>query len=240
MEEANEPGLENRRPIASRELGVMRRTAAWLTRLGVTPNAISVSSMVFASLAAVCFVLTLKLDGVGQRLCFFGAALCIQGRLLANLFDGMVAVEGGKATPNGDLYNEAPDRFSDVVILVAAGFTASAHWPDPALQHVAYLAAIAALLTAYIRALGASFGVGQVFLGPMSKQHRMFLVTLAALAMAVLPAAWRHVNLAGIETNLLFPALAIIALLGLVTALRRTVRINRLLNEANEGRSGAS
>ena len=46
----------------------------------------------------------------------------IQLRLIANLLDGLVAVEGGKRTPTGELYNEAPDRIADTAVLVGAGY----------------------------------------------------------------------------------------------------------------------
>jgi phosphatidylglycerophosphate synthase len=40
-------------------------------------------------------------------------AACIQLRLLCNLLDCMVAIEGGKSAPTGALFNEMPDRFAD-------------------------------------------------------------------------------------------------------------------------------
>ena len=46
----------------------------------------------------------------------------IQCRLLCNLFDGMVAVEGGKKTNSGELFNDIPDRIADPLILVSAGY----------------------------------------------------------------------------------------------------------------------
>jgi phosphatidylglycerophosphate synthase len=56
-------------------------------------------------------------------LMWFGAAACIQFRLLCNLLDGMVAVEGGKGSVTGPIYNEAPDRIADVLILIGAGYS---------------------------------------------------------------------------------------------------------------------
>ena len=40
--------------------------------------------------------------------------------LLANLLDGLVAVEGGRRSPTGELFNEVPDRVSDVLVLAGA------------------------------------------------------------------------------------------------------------------------
>ncbi len=50
-------------------------------------------------------------------------ALCIQARLVCNLLDGMVAVEGGQKSFLGPLYNEFPDRVADSMLIVALGYT---------------------------------------------------------------------------------------------------------------------
>jgi phosphatidylglycerophosphate synthase len=47
-------------------------------------------------------------------------------RLLCNLFDGMVAIEGGRKEADGPFWNEAPDRASDILILAGAGLGAGA------------------------------------------------------------------------------------------------------------------
>jgi phosphatidylglycerophosphate synthase len=126
-------------------------------------------------------VTTSATEGWQLRLCFLAAATCIQLRLIANLLDGMVAVEGGKGGPTGDLWNEAPDRVADVMILIGAGYAAGS---SPMLGMIA---ALVAVFVAYVRALGASVGAGQIFLGPMAKPHRMFLMTLMCLLAVLIP-----------------------------------------------------
>ena len=54
--------------------------------------------------------------------------LCVQLRLLCNLLDGMVAVEGGRSSPVGALYNEVPDRVADSLLLVALGYAVGIPW----------------------------------------------------------------------------------------------------------------
>jgi phosphatidylglycerophosphate synthase len=54
------------------------------------------------------------------------AAAGVQFRLLCNLLDGMVAVEVGRKTKGGEVFNELPDRASDVVLLVCAGYASAA------------------------------------------------------------------------------------------------------------------
>ncbi len=177
-----------RRPLQSRNLPIFKWLATSLARAGVTPNAISCSSMVFASLAGAALVATSYTDGWAAHGCWLLAAVGIQLRLVANLIDGMVAVEGRKGGPTGDLWNEAPDRVSDSVIFMGAGFAAdSAPW-------LGFSAALMAVFVAYVRALGASVGAGQCFLGPFAKPQRMALMTAVCVIYALLPRLWLRVS----------------------------------------------
>ena len=171
----------NRRPIAARGSGWAQRGAAALARSRLTPNQISVLSVLFA-LAGAWALLALP-GAAGALLC----ALTILLRLLCNLFDGMVAVEGGKGTATGALYNELPDRLADSLFLVALGYAIATPW-------LGWLAALLAALTAYIRALGGALGQAQDFRGPMAKPHRMWLLGVALVLAALLPAL-RHPTL---------------------------------------------
>jgi phosphatidylglycerophosphate synthase len=128
---------------------------------------------------------------------------------MCNLLDGMVAVEGGLKGKAGDLFNEAPDRFADVVLLLGAGHAVGAEW-------FGWMAACGAVLTAYVRAFGASVGQGQDFCGPLAKPQRMFFLTVGSLgAIAHRPVlTW---------------ALWLIAVGAFFTAARRVVRLYRKL-----------
>src|SRR6478736_6785590 len=110
-----------RRPLKTRDWPFFQKLAATLARQGVTPNLISFSSMVFCAVAGVALAATAHCGGLAWRLCWIVAAAGVQLRLIANLLDGMVAVEGGKGGPLGDLWNEAPDRVSDVLIFIGVG-----------------------------------------------------------------------------------------------------------------------
>jgi phosphatidylglycerophosphate synthase len=163
-----EPKPGNRRPIAARGNALVQRFSAWLARTGVSPNGISLASIAFAVLGAAAL---LRIDAPwGAWLC----ALAIVLRLLCNLFDGLVAVEHGRKTPTGVLYNEVPDRIADSLFLVALGYAAGLPW-------CGWLAALLAAATAYIRTLGGTVLASQDFRGPMAKPHRMWLMVVACL-----------------------------------------------------------
>ncbi|WP_251977237.1 CDP-alcohol phosphatidyltransferase family protein [Salinicola avicenniae] len=178
----------NRRPIKSRDHRVAQRTATWLNRRGFTPNEISLASIAFAAFGALMLVAWRHATGGAQWLLPLLAIIGIQGRLLCNLFDGMVAVEGGRSTPAGELYNDMPDRAADALLLVAAGYAASALWSLGV--WLGWLAALLAVATAYVRVLGASMGAPMRFSGPMAKQHRMALLSGACLLSVLEPYFW--------------------------------------------------
>src|SRR5205085_7909490 len=135
---------------------------------------------------------------------------------------GMLAIEERLQTPTGVLFNEVPDRLADVLILAGAGYAARDLPWAPALG---WFAAAAALFTAYVRQLGAALTGTQHFVGPMAKQHRMFLLTAAA-GLAALEGA------TGRPARVLAVALAIVGTGSVVTAWRRLARVAVELEEA--------
>jgi phosphatidylglycerophosphate synthase len=167
-----------RRPLATRQKRWAQKTAAALAAGGVTPNAISLASVAFALIAAVALWISGATNGVTRIVLLLVAAGGIQLRLLCNLLDGMVAVEGGKRTKYGDLYNDVPDRIADIMIFLGAGYGIAYLPAGPTLG---WAAALVAVLTAYARLLGGSIGATQYFAGPMAKQHRMATLTVASL-----------------------------------------------------------
>ena len=187
--------LAARRPLATRSKRWAIALARRLGRAGVRPNAVSLASVAFAIGAGAAFYATLAASSSTQPMLFLAAAACIQLRLLCNLLDGMLAVEEGLKSSLGDLFNELPDRAADVVILVAAGYAVSWDTYGPLLG---WAAAVLAVTTAYIRVLGGSLGARQHFVGPMAKPHRMFALTVAALAAAVEGPAGRPPRAIGI------------------------------------------
>ena len=165
-----------RREVSSRSNGLIRRSAAWLASTRVTPNQISVSSIVAALAVPV------GLQWLGGAAGIVLALIGIQLRLLANVLDGLVAVEGGKSSALGALYNEFPDRIADTIVLVSLGCAAG----QPGLG---WACALLAALTAYVRVFGGALGLPQVFAGPMAKQHRMAVASVMLVALLVLPRA---------------------------------------------------
>jgi phosphatidylglycerophosphate synthase len=223
----------DRRPIAARDARWSRAVARRLVAWKVGANAISIAGMASGILAGIALAATAHLRGgsVAQRALWIGAAVLVQLRLLANMFDGMVAVESGTASPLGELYNEAPDRVSDAATLIGLGYAAGR---SPALG---YVAACLAIFTAYVRTLGKAAGAPNDFCGPMAKQQRMFVVTVAALYAGLTPQSWQALSGAGRTWSVAEAALGIIILGCVVTSLRRLAHASRALRGRSDGGS---
>jgi phosphatidylglycerophosphate synthase len=188
--------------------------AAGLARAGLTPNQISVLSVVFGIGAAAAYYQSQQ-----GWLWLAVASACIQLRLLCNMLDGLLAIEGGLKSKTGDLYNEVPDRFGDIAIMLGAGLVIRAL---PYGMTLAWVMIVIAILTAYVRLLGGSLGLVQDFSGPMAKQHRMFTLTLGTLLAA------GEVAMRG-TTWTLYVAVWVIVLGSAFTFARRLARIARQL-----------
>ena len=174
---ASMTNTEARRPLASRSTrwaGLISRTAV---RAGLTADGISILSLVFAGAGAAALL------ALAAPWNLLAGAACVQLRLLCNLIDGMVAIEGGKKSRVGVLYNEVPDRVADSLFIVALGYTVGIPW-------LGWLGALAAAITAYIRVLGGTFGLVQDFRGPLAKQHRMAVMTAGCL-LGIVEFLWR-------------------------------------------------
>ena len=96
--------VDGRREIASRNTAWANNIARKLTRWGVTPNQISMMSVFFAMVGCLLLIGTVIYPGFNKYVAYILFIVCMQSRLLCNLFDGMVAIEGGKKSANGDLY----------------------------------------------------------------------------------------------------------------------------------------
>jgi phosphatidylglycerophosphate synthase len=201
-----------RRPLCIRDQAWARACASWLARRGVSPNAFSLAGLACAGLAGLALALTPHVEPPWRSAALLAAAGLVPGRLLANMLDGMVALEQGRASPVGELFNEVPDRLSDAAVLVGAGYAVGA------VPELGFVAALLALFIAYVRAEGKVAGAHQEFCGPMAKQQRMAVVVLACPAAALFA-----------DLPVMSVALGLIVVGEVVTVVRRLARIGAAL-----------
>jgi phosphatidylglycerophosphate synthase len=209
------PAATPRRVLATRNARWAVALARALGHVGVRPNAVSIAGIGFGVVAGAAFSCAANAPASARAGLLLAAAASIQLRLLCNLLDGMLAIEGGLKSKTGDIYNDLPDRLADIVILVGAGYAVRASVYGVALG---WTAAIFAVLTAYVRVLAGSLGLKQHFIGPMAKQHRMFTLTVVTLAGAV-------EALFDSPPTAIYVGLIVIVAGSIVTVIRRTMRM---------------
>ena len=210
---------EDRRPLASRDTGWARMLARRAVSLGWSPNAISMASTGFAAFGAIALLISSATDGVHAAIWLLLAAAGCQLRLVCNLIDGMVAIEGGRASSTGAVWNELPDRISDMLLFAACGVLAHS-------LALGWAAASAAVLTAYVREMGHRLTGVADFRGFMAKPQRMAVITIACVVAAVL-------QVSGLSSYVLVFQLALaVALVGaLQVSFVRTCRVLRELKQ---------
>lgn len=206
-------GTANRRPLKSRGTRWAAAAARLAIQSGISADAVSIIGMLISIAGAAALV-----AHWAEPWHFLIGAVAVQLRLLCNMLDGMVAVEGGRKSVYGPIYNELPDRLEDSVLLVAAGYAV-----DPGLGLVLGLtAALLAAICAYVRLLGGTLGQPQDFSGPQAKPHRMFVLTLGLVA------AFADSLVTGDRSGWwLMAAMTVIIAGTFVTIVRRTWRIAR-------------
>lgn len=221
MSDVSPPELSNRRPIKTRSALWAGKMARGLASHGLTPNMVSVGSVLISGIGACLFIVSPKVDLSQAVYCYVGAAIFIQLRLLLNMLDGLMAVEGNMKSPTGILYNELPDRIADVLFLVAAGYSISCGNVGIALG---WAAGVTAVSTAYIRCLGGALGFEQDFCGPIAKPQRMFFLTLGSLGAAIEAGFFES------RVYCIAATLILVIVGSSITCIRRTSRIASALN----------
>lgn len=206
----------NRRPLKTRSAAWAGSITRILLRLGAKPDGVSTFG-IFCAAGAGAAILYAPSSSQAWIFWLLGA-IGIQLRLLCNMLDGMLAVEGGLKSPLGELFNELPDRLEDAFILVPLGYAGG----TPASIALGWTAACGAITTAYLRAMGAGMTGHHDFRGPMAKPHRMAAATFLCILMLSL-------DLSGENLPVLKWGLAIIVLGIVVTCARRISLLARTL-----------
>lgn len=182
--------------------------AGTLQRLGVTPNALTVTSLVFAIAAALAFALA---DPADPWLLAVAALLVGLNAILDGL-DGKLARITNTATKRGDYLDHVVDRYSDLAILLGVSLSplGDMTW--------GLFAIVGTFLTSYMGTQAQALGLGRNYAGWLGRADR--LVILIAVPILTWGAWWLDVPIPwGLEPLTLM--LAYFAIVGNITALQR-------------------
>jgi len=191
--------LDKLRPLADRAIEPFVDAA---TRVGLTPNGVSVLAMLVATAASLSFYVAGReplLYAVGAVLVFLNGWL--------DLLDGALARTLAVESAAGDLLDHVLDRYADIVIIVglAGGLGRYA---------LGFAAVTGVLMTSYLGTQAQAVGLDRVYGGVMGRADRLALVGLLTVLMPLVGRPVAGLTLVGW-------LLVVLAVVGHLTALQR-------------------
>jgi CDP-diacylglycerol--glycerol-3-phosphate 3-phosphatidyltransferase len=159
--------------------GFVRTTTRFFASRGISPNLLSLLSLVFAALAGLLFGLSSKSMSFNLFLLLAGVFVCLNAVL--DGLDGLVAREIGNASRKGDFLDHVVDRYSDVFIIGGIVFGGYAGW------QIGVVAIIGVLLSSYMGTQAQAVGLSRMYGGLLGRADRMILIIAATALMLVYP-----------------------------------------------------
>ena len=194
---------------------LMHIVAVFLDKISdhrLTPNMVTLISMLMHVMVA-WFIATQLFVWAALLLVIFG---------LFDALDGELARLQQRASPQGMLLDASVDRFKETLLYLGAGYALSLG-ADPRLSVLAVAACGASICVSYVKAKGEAAVAASGKALPHAELNRLFADGFARFEIRM------FLLVVGLVTQLLAPALALIALLAAYTALQRLYRIYRKL-----------
>ncbi len=202
--------LDSLRPYAEK---ILKPLADTLSRAGVTPDATSVLSLIFAAGAGVLYAIS-----CGDKTLALAAGVLVLLNGIADAMDGEIARIAGTAGIRGDFLDHVIDRYADVFIICGIFFGEYIDW------RIGVAAIVGTLLTSYLGTQAQAVGLGRHYGGILGRADRLVLIMLASLLYFLYP-----YEIYG--TSSLGWSIVLIAVASNLTTLQRFVYIWRELSE---------
>lgn len=143
-------------------------------RMGLTPNMLSVLSLLFSSLAFLFYYLS-----ASDHRMLFAAAIMVMLNGIADALDGALARRMGYADERGDFLDHVIDRYSDVLLLSGIIFAGYVRW------EIGLLAVVGVLMTSYIGTQAQAVSLKRCYGGMLGRADRLVILIIATLANAL-------------------------------------------------------
>ena len=191
--------LDSFRPLADR---LMQPLVSGATRIGLTPDGVSVLALIAAGGAAISFW-----AAGDQQLLYLAGAFLVFLNGVFDLLDGALAREQQVASEAGDLLDHVLDRYADILIIagLAAGIGEYA---------LGFLAVTGVLMTSYLGTQAEAVGLDRVYGGLLGRADRLALVGFVAVV-----AAFSNATVYSLDS--IGWLLVVFALIGHLTAFQR-------------------
>jgi len=165
--------LDSLRPYAEK---ILKPLANILSRAGVTPDATSVLSLIFAAGAGVLYTIS-----CGDRTLALAAGVLVLLNGIADAMDGEIARIAGTDGIRGDFLDHVIDRYADVFIICGIFFGEYIDW------RIGVAAIVGTLLTSYLGTQAQAVGLGRHYGGILGRADRLVLIMLASLLYFLYP-----------------------------------------------------
>ncbi|MCD4703575.1 MAG: CDP-alcohol phosphatidyltransferase family protein [Methanosarcinaceae archaeon] len=155
------------RPFAS---GLIEPIARSFADRGISPDAISFASLVFALLAGICYYYSMN-----ESLMVVAAVVFVALNSFFDALDGAMARYLRITSKRGDFLDHVIDRYSDVFIICGIFFAGYIHW------QLGVVAIVGVLLTSYLGTQAQALDIGRFYGGIMGRADRLVLIMLASV-----------------------------------------------------------
>jgi phosphatidylglycerophosphate synthase len=186
---------------------VLRPYEQALIRLRVSPNAITLASLVTAGISA--WALATGRFALGGWLYLFTGIL--------DIFDGRVARATGQVSPGGAFFDSVMDRYAELIVFFGLAYFYRGSWA----MFVVLSAALGSVMVSYSRARAEGLGIHDVNIGTMQRPERLFYLGVITALAPIPEALVGHGRLPMFAPVVV--ALTLLALSANVTAIRRIV-----------------
>ncbi|MCK5217002.1 MAG: CDP-alcohol phosphatidyltransferase family protein [Methanosarcinales archaeon] len=190
---------------------ILEPSAAFLIRIGLTPNIVSVLSLVFAILAGVCYYFS-YLYPIDKLIYLMCALVFVMLNSFTDGVDGVMARQNGMQSNKGDFLDHVIDRYADTIIICSIFFAGYVHWM------IGVVAITGVLITSYIGTQAQAVGIERDYGGIMGRADRLFFIFIATIVNIIYP----H-EIYGLEA--LGLVIVIIAITSHITAIQRFFHI---------------
>lgn len=153
---------------------------------GITPNQISLFSLLFAILAGVFYYYSFS-----NPLLVLAGAFMVSLNSILDAIDGLMARYLKTAGPKGDFIDHVIDRYADVIIICSIFFAGHVQW------QIGVIAIVGVLITSYLGTQAQALHLGRYYGGIMGRADRLLLIMAASVAYFVYPQQIFMFNLLG-------------------------------------------
>lgn len=203
---------------------LLKRIARYFAAIGLSPDSITILSLLSAILAGVFFFFSgtghVQNSTFNLLLLLAGIFVCLSSILDA--LDGIMARELGNASKRGDFLDHVIDRYADMLIvcgIIFGGYVSC---------KIGVIAVIGILFSSYMGTQAQAVGLKRIYGGLLGRADRLLIIIVATFLTMVYPYPLPASGM--LSYNFLGWAMVIFALLCNVTALQRFYYAWKLVN----------